>query len=186
MIIKEHSMQTFRGSLSAALVVLSLVLSSAPAGAQQLAPGTRVRVKSSSLVTPVIGAFQGVRRDTLVIMEEGMSAQQWTFASAAVDRLEVSAGMRRGNRGPTTRWALLGAGIGAVTGVVAAAALEGTGDSEYNNVLSAVVGAAVGAGAGAAWGWRIEQEQWRSVPLPRSVGVTPSRTGVRLGFNATF
>ncbi|HEX6050522.1 MAG TPA: hypothetical protein VFZ21_14680 [Gemmatimonadaceae bacterium] len=179
-------MPTLRGSLRAAILALSLVLPSASAGAQQLSPGTRVRVKSTSLVAPIIGAFQGMRRDTLVIMEEGMSAQQWTFASASVDRLEVSTGVKRGNRGPITRWALIGAGVGAVAGVLAAYALEGSGDSEYNNILSGAVGAGVGAGLGAAWGWRVEQEQWRSVPLPRRVGVMPSRTGVRLVFGTSF
>ena len=179
-------MPTLRGSVSAAFVAISLVLPATSVAAQQLAPGTRVRVKSSALVAPVIGAYQGMRRDTLLVMEEGMSAQLWTFSSTTVDRLEVSDGMRRGNRGPITRWALIGAGVGAATGLLAAAALEGSSDSEYNNVLSAVVGAGVGAGLGAAYGWRVHEEHWTSVPIPRRVGLAPARKGVRLAFGTSF
>jgi hypothetical protein len=179
-------MQTFRALLGAVIVALSLVLLSSSAAAQQLAPGTRVRVKSSELVAPIIGAYQGMRRDTLVVMEEGMSAQLWTFATSAVDRLEVSAGVKGGNRGPITRWAWIGAGLGAAVGWLAAAGLEQSGDSEYNDVLSAAVGAALGGGVGAAYGWRVQEENWDSVPIPRRVGLIPSRTGARLAFAIPF
>lgn len=154
--------------------------------AQTLAPGTRVRVQSPQVVAPIIGSFQGMRRDTLVVIEDGQGAQVWTFTAATIDRLEVTAGMKGGNRGPITRWALIGAGGGAVLGWLTSAILEGSSSSEYNTALSAAVGAAVGAGIGAAYGARVLEEHWTRVPVPRRVSLTPSRNGVRLGFSATF
>lgn len=179
-------MPTLRRSLRAVIVTLTFASASSGLAAQQLAPGTRVRVKSSDLVAPVIGNYQGMQRDTLLVFEEGEAGQRWAFSSATVNRLEVSDGMKSGNRGPMTRWALIGAGLGAATGLVAAAILEGSSDSEYSEALSAVVGAAIGAGAGAAYGYRVREERWTSVPIPRRVGLVPSRPGLRLAFRASF
>ena len=172
-----------RRALFAATLVLAPTTSAA---AQTLTPGTRVRVKSPQVVAAVTGTFQGMRRDTLVVIEDAISAQIWSFTPATIDRLEVSDGMKGGNRGPITRWALIGAGGGAALGWLVAAALEGAGSAEYNPVLSAGLGAAVGAGLGAAYGYRKLEEHWLSVPIPRRVGVLPTRNGVRLSLSAAF
>ena len=154
--------------------------------AQALTPGTRVRVKSSQVVAPVIGSYQGMRRDTVVVIEDGAGAQVWTFTRSAVDRIEVSAGMQGGNRAPTTRWALIGAGAGAAAGVLAAIILESSSNSKYNDFLSGAVGAGIGGAIGAAYGYRQVEEHWKSVPIPTRVGIMPSRTGFRLGLSAAF
>jgi len=167
-------------------LALCLAIPSAPALAQQMAPGTRVRVKSSQVVAPIVGSYQGMRRDTLVIIEDGTAAKLWSFATPTIDRLEVSAGLKGGNRGPITKWALIGIPAGAFGGYLVAVILEGTSDSEYDDVLSAVIGAGVGAAAGAAYGYRFKEEHWTSVPLPRRVGLVPSRDGVRLTVRASF
>lgn len=179
-------MSTARQLHRALFGALLLLVPVAPASSQNLAPGTRIRVKSPQVVAPVIGSFQGMRRDTLVVIEDGVSAQIWSFTPATIDRLEVSAGMKGGNRGPITRWALIGAGGGAVAGFLVAAILEGASSSKYNDVLSAGVGAAVGAGLGAAYGYRKLEEHWTPVPIPRRVGLAPTRTGVRLAYSASF
>ncbi len=155
-------------------------------GAQTLAPGTRIRVRSPQVVAPVIGSYQGMRRDTLVVIEDGTAAQIWSFHTASIDRVEISAGMRGGNRGPMTRWGLIGAGGGAVLGYLVSAILEGTSESEYNGVLSAAVGAGVGGIAGVAYGYRKLEEHWTPVAVPRRVGISPTRDGVRVGFSAAF
>lgn len=175
-----------RWSIGALLTALVLLVPCAFAGAQTLTPGARVRVKSSQVVVPVVGNYQGMRRDTLVVIEEGMGGQIWTFTSSAVDRIEVSVGLKPGNRGPTTRWALIGAGAGAVAGVLAAVILESSSSSKYNDALSGVVGAAVGGGIGAAYGYRKLEEHWTSVPMPRRVGIAPTRDGFRVGWSAAF
>jgi hypothetical protein len=179
-------MQSTRWSFGALLTALILVFPGANVSAQALTPGTRVRVKSSQIVAPVIGSFQGMRRDTVVVIEDGAGAQVWTFTSSAVDRLEVSAGMKGGNRGPTTHWALIGAAVGAGLGVLTAIALESGSDAQYNDFLSGAVGAAVGGGLGAAYGYRKLEEHWTAVPIPRRVGIVPSRNGLRLAVSASF
>jgi hypothetical protein len=179
-------MTSTRRSSSALIAALFILVPCTAAIAQNLVPGTRVRVKSSQVVAPVMGSYQGMRRDTLVVIEDGAGAQVWTFTSSAIDRLEVSAGMKGGNRGPTTRWALIGAGAGAAAGWLTAVILESSSSSKYNDVLSGAIGAGIGAGLGAAYGFRITEEHWSSVPVPRRVGIVPTRSGVRVGFSAAF
>jgi len=182
----EHIMPIARRLHGALLAALLGLVPLSGLSAQVLAPGTRVRVKSQQVVAPVIGSYQGMRRDTVVVIEDGTAAQVWSFTSATIDRLEVSAGMKGGNRAPMTRWALIGAGGGAAAGYLVAAILEGSSSSEYNDVLSAAVGAGVGAIAGAAYGYRKLEEHWSPVPIPRRVGVMPTRDGFRVGFSAAF
>ena len=179
-------MQRTRWSFGALLAPLFVLAPCAVAAAQSLTPGTRVRVKSSQVVAPVIGSYQGMRRDTVVVIEDGAGAQVWTFTSAAVDQIEVSAGMKGGNREPTTRWALIGAGIGAGLGWLTAIALENNSNSRYNTLLSSMLGAAAGGVVGGFYGYNKLQEHWTPVPIPRRVGIMPTRDGVRIGFSAAF
>jgi hypothetical protein len=179
-------MPSLRCSYSALVTALFMFVPCTVAAAQSLTLGTRVRVKSSQVVAPVVGSYQGLRRDTVVVIEEGAGAQVWTFTTTAVDRLEDSAGMKGGNRGPTTHWALIGAGIGAAAGILTAVILESSSNSKYNEVLSGAVGAGLGGALGAAYGYRKLEEHWTPVPIPRRVGITPSAHGVRLGFSAAF
>ena len=173
----------FRRALFAAAFVFAPLAS---ANAQSLAPGTRVRVKAPSLVAPITGNYQGMRRDTLVIIEDDESAQVWNFTTSTIDRLEVSGGMRRGNQKHMVRWGVLGALGGAGVGWLLAATFEAGGDNEYNDALSAGLGAALGAGLGVFYGYRIVEERWSSVPIPRRVGVLPTRGGVRVSYSASF
>lgn len=154
--------------------------------AQSVALGTRVRVQSSQVVAPIVGSYQGMRRDTLVVIEEGGGAKVWGFNSSAVDRLEISAGMKGGNKGPMTRWALIGAGIGGGIGLLTAVTLENSTDSYYNEALSALLGAVMGAGFGAFYGSRKLTEHWTAVPLPGRIGVAPSPHGLRIGLSTAF
>lgn len=170
----------------ALLVVLLAIVPLRVTPAQSLTPGTRVRVRSSELVAPIIGSYQGMRRDTLVLIEDGQGAKVWTFNSSAVDRVEVSAGMQGGNRGPMTKWALIGATIGGGLGLITAVTLENSTDSRYNEAMSTLLGAVMGGGIGAFYGSRKLEEHWAAVPLPGRIGVAPSRTGVRIGLAAAF
>jgi hypothetical protein len=179
-------MPSTRHSYGALLTALFVFVPCSVAAAQSLTPGTRVRVKSSQVVAPVVGSYQGLRRDTVVVIEEGVGAQVWTFTTSAVDRIEVSAGLKGGNRGPTTHWALIGAGVGAAAGVLAAVVLESNSSSNYNAFLSGAVGAAIGGGLGAGYGYRKLEEHWTSVPIPRRIGLAPAPRGVRLSFSAAF
>jgi hypothetical protein len=170
-------------ALVAALVVF---VPASSVAAQALTPGTRVRVKSPQVVAPVIGSYQGMRRDTVVVIEDGTAAQIWSFTTATIERIEVSAGMKGGNRGPMTRWGLIGAGAGAAAGLLVSAILEGSSSSEYNHVVNAVIGAGVGGVAGVVYGRRALEEHWTRVDIPRRVGFLPTRDGFRVGFSTTF
>lgn len=169
----------------AVAVALVLVAPSALAG-QSVAPGTRVRVKSPQVVAPVVGTYQALRGDTVIVIEDGTAAKIWSFRTSTIDRLEVSAGMKGHNRGPMTRWGLIGAGIGAGLGILTAAILESATEDNYSELLSGAVGAGVGAVAGAAYGARVLEESWNAVAVPRRVGFAPARNGFRVGFSASF
>lgn len=179
-------MPSTRSYSRALLVALFSLVPLRVATAQSLAPGTRVRVRSSELVAPIVGSYQGMRRDTLVVIEDGQGAKVWTFNSTAVDQVEVSIGMQGGNRGPMTRWALIGAAIGGGLGLITAVTLENSTDSRYNEAMSTLLGAVMGGGLGAFYGSRKLQEHWAPVPLPGRVGVAPSPNGLRIGLTATF
>ena len=172
-------------SLRAVAAALVLVAPSALA-AQSVAPGTRIRVKSAQVVAPIIGTYQTLRGDTVVMIEDGTAAKIWNFRASTIDRLEVSAGMKGHNRGPMTRWALIGAGGGAVAGWLTAVALESASNDKYSDILSAAVGAGLGAIGGALYGSRVQEENWNTVPVPRRVGFMPTRDGFRVGFSASF
>ena len=172
-------------SLRAVAVALILVAPSALA-AQSVSPGTRVRVKSAQVVAPIVGTYQALRGDTVVVIEDGTAAKIWSFKTASIDRLEVSAGMKGHNRRPMTRGGLIGAGVGAGVGILTATALESATDDKYSEVLSAAVGAGLGAIAGAVYGARVPEEHWNSVPVPRRVGVVPTRDGFRVAFSMSF
>ena len=143
-------------------------------------------MKSAQVVAPVVGTYQALRADTVVVIEDGTAAKIWNFRTSTIDRLEVSAGLKGHNRGPMTRWALIGAGGGAVAGWLTAMILEGASEDKYSDVLSAGVGAGLGAVAGAVYGSRVLEEHWDSAPIPRRVGFMPTRDGFRLGFSASF
>ena len=179
-------MQTARRLQRALFAALVVFVPSSSVAAQAIAPGTRVRVKSPQVVAPVIGSYQGIRRDTVVVIEDGTAAQVWSFTTATIERIEVSAGMKGGNRGPMTRWGLIGAGAGAAAGLLVSAVLQGASDSEYNHAINAVIGAGIGGAAGVAYGHRKLEEHWTEVPTPRRVGVAPTRDGFRVGFSRAF
>ncbi len=175
-------------TLLAALVTLApiRVMAAQSATAQPLAPGARVRVTSNQMVAPIIGSYQGMRRDTLVVIEDGAGAKVWAFNTTAVNQVEVSIGMKGGNREPMIRWGLIGAGIGGAIGLITAMTLENSTDQRYNEALSTVLGAAMGAGLGAFFGSRKLAEHWAPVPLPQRIGLVPSANGLRIALSASF
>ena len=175
--------RSYRALLAALLVLAPLRITAAQtAAAQSLSPGTRVRVTSNQMVAPIVGSYQGMRRDTLVLIEDGTGAKIWAFNTAAVSQVEVSVGMKGGNRDPMIRWGLIGAALAFITSV----SLENNSGQQYNQLLSTLVGAAMGGGLGAFYGSRKLAEHWAPVPLPRRVGVVPTAKGLRITLSASF
>jgi len=153
-----------------------------PPGADQglpIAPGTRVRVTASNLVAPLVANYLELRGDTLILFEEGAGRGIWSVALGQVQRLEATAGEQRLHRPYMLRGALLGAGAGALGGLVFAATVEPSDpDRKYSRALSGLVGAAVGAGIGALIGPRFTTEGWVPIPLVRGVSLLPAPSGL--------
>lgn len=173
--------------LKALLVSLSLVCVGQNGAAQTsgssipIAPGSRVRVMTPTLVAPLVANFLEQRGDSLVFIEDGRGRGLWSFAIAQIQRLEITAGEAGRNRRPIAKGAAIGAGVGLALGVLFAVVAEPSDSTrEYSKVLSGLAGAAGGAGVGAYFGSRVKEERWVNVPLGRqfSFGVSSRRFGI--------
>lgn len=141
-------------------------------------PGSRVRVKTVSLVAPLIANFLEQRGDTLVFIEEGRGRGLWSFDIAQIQKLEMTAGEVGRNTRPIARGAAIGAGIGLGLGILFAVVAEPSDSTkEYSKVLSGLAGAGVGAGVGAYFGSRVKTEGWVNIPLPRQLSLRVNRHG---------
>jgi len=175
--------------LKALLVSLTLICVGQNAAAQTsgssvpIAPGSRVRVMTPTLVTPLVANFLEQRGDSLVFIEDGRGRGLWSFAIAQIQRLEITAGEAGRNKRPIVKGAAIGAGVGLALGVLFAIAAEPSDSTkEYSKVLTGVAGAAAGAGVGAYFGSRVKEERWVNVPLGRqfSFGVSGRRVGITI------
>ncbi|MGQ0646464.1 MAG: hypothetical protein ACT4P7_02765 [Gemmatimonadaceae bacterium] len=146
-----------------------------------MAPGTRVRVRSSTLVAPLVANFMQMRGDTAVFIEDAAGRGIWSLVVSDISRLELSDGERRRNRGPIVRGATYGGIAGVVVGF-AFAAIASPSDStkKFSRPLNATVGALLGGGIGGVVGSRVGMERWTEVSLPRRISLTPNRRGIAL------
>ena len=143
-----------------------------------LVRGSRIRVRASVMVTPLIANYLELRRDTLVVVEEGAGRGIWTLALDQVQRLEASTGSRSMHPPYIMQGAAVGAAIGAAGGLIFASTFSPSDESKkYSRVLTMGLGGAIGALAGGIVGSRRMAEQWSRVPLPRRVSVLPDRLG---------
>jgi len=184
-------MSRIRRSYRALLAALVTLAPFRITGAQSTVPqtlslGTRIRVTSNQMVAPIVGSYQGMRRDTLLLIEDGTGAKVWAFNTTAVSQVETSIGMKGGNRDPMIRWGLIGAGLGGGIAFITSVSLENNTGQQYNQLLSTVLGAAIGGGLGAFYGSRKLAEHWAPIPLPQRVGVVPTAKGLRLALSGSF
>ena len=178
---------SYRALIAALVTLAPLRITAAQSTVPQtLSLGTRVRVTSNQMVAPIVGSYQGMRRDTLLLIEDGTGAKVWAFNTSAVSQVETSIGMKGGNRDPMIRWGLIGAGLGGGIAFITSVSLENNTGQQYNQLLSTLVGAAMGGGLGAFYGSRKLAEHWAPIPLPQRVGVVPTAHGVRFALSASF
>ena len=171
---------------SFAIVICSLLLaapmSDAPAQSP-VAAGSRVRVAGTGLVAPVIGSFQAIRSDSLVVLEDGASAQVWSVPVGGVSRFEISEGWHTRDGVKMLKFGALGAAGGLVLGAAISALLDigAKANESYDTGLNALLGAAIGGGIGAYYGSTRSVERWRPVALPRRMGLSPAPRGLSIG-----
>jgi hypothetical protein len=149
-------------------------------------PGTRVRVRSSSMVAPLVANFLQLSADTAVFIEDAAGRGIWSIQVNDITQLERSDGEKRNNGRDMMRYGLFGAGAGAVGGIVFAATFQPSDDKKkYDRLTTGLVGAGAGALVGVLIGSRKVREHWVEVPL-RRVSVVPSRRGVSVGAGIDF
>jgi hypothetical protein len=143
-----------------------------------LIKGSRVRVHSTALVAPLVANYLELRGDTLVFFEEGAGRGIWSLSLEQVQRLEVSIGTRNMYQPYIVSGALVGAGAGAVGGLLFAATFSPSDPSrQYNRLLTGSLGALVGAGIGGVIGSRRKAEQFSVIRVPRRVSALPNGRG---------
>lgn len=173
--------------LKALLVTMILACSSRDALAQArpstvpVPPGSRVRVKTPSLVAPLVANFLEQRGDTLVFIEDGRGRGLWSFSIGQIERLEMTAGEADRNKAPIAKGAAIGAGVGLVLGVIFASVADPSDESrKYSPLLTGALGAAVGGGIGAYFGSRVKTERWVDVPLNRRLSLRAGGTSLAI------
>jgi hypothetical protein len=177
------------------LVIAAALALASSAAAQELAPGTRVRITAPIVrgdsrfvgtVTSTEGGRIRLRLDPAV--RQDSRRDTLSIPVNLIRRVEVSLG--RGTGGGRGQAARTGALAGLVAGVGLGMALgSGSGRDGVKNpwVTSLWLGpalGAVGAGAGALVG-QGEHEQWRALPAGRFTGLALGKrvtVSIRLGF----
>lgn len=159
-------------------------LPGATVSAQQVnvAPGSRVRVSTQSLVAPLIANFLEQRGDTLVFIEDGTGRGVWPIPLEQILRLETTGGESARSSSSVMRGAAIGGLSGFVAGALFVASVKPSESGKtYDRLLTGAVGAAVGAGIGAYIGSRVKSERWVNVPLPGRFTLLPDlRGGLRI------
>lgn len=165
-------------SFALACIARDVAAQTRPSGSVPVVPGSRVRVKTTSLVAPLIANFLEQRGDTLVFIDEGQGRGVWSFDIGQIQKLEMTAGDVGRNTRPIAKGAGIGAGVGLVLGVLFAAVAEPSDSTkEYSRILTGLVGASAGAGVGAYFGSRVKTEGWVNIPLPRQLSLRWSPRG---------
>ena len=153
-------------------------------GKVAIAPGTRIRVSTPSLVAPLVANFLEQRGDTLVVIEDGRGRGVWSFDLAQVERIETTAGQVGRSSSAIKKGALIGGAIGLATGIIFAASFDPSNeDRRYSRMQTGIVAGLAGAGFGAFIGMRVTTEKWVNVPLPKQLTIGPNRGG---GFTIQF
>jgi hypothetical protein len=179
--------RSFTRTLGPALLGLTLIcLAAADAGAQQLRPGDRIRVRTmSGGPAEMVGTYQGSEPDHLVLFTSQSTRVEVPWDN--LSRLELSRGMQT-NAG---KGALIGLGVGGAAGLALGLAFVADDSGFYEDVnaghvvFATLVFGAAGAGLGALIGLASKSERWQTVPAEQwRIQVAPDlKGGVTIGVN---
>jgi hypothetical protein len=140
------------------IIALSVMSLSMPLIAQQadrLPVGLRVRIQAPAVAPiPIIGHVLAATRDSLVVGQLDGALRQ-AIPANTITEVAVSGGR------PKARRAVIGAGIGFLTGMVGGAYLGGAGDqSGFGGLLGMMAGMVIGTPVGALVGAGTAPELW--------------------------
>jgi hypothetical protein len=193
--------------LASVLLTLSVTVSVAAQGTWPVQPGARVRITArarDSSIGKQVGTLLAQRNDTLWLRVQEYRVDTVAFATTHIARVDVSEGIHG--------HALLGGGIGLLSGVVIgaiAAADDGSGTctqpdtvgcalamgvadavDDVANIALPIVFGLSGALVGAIVGAFVRTDAWVALPgagRQASLQITPrSKGGVRLGLAVRF
>ena len=170
-------------SLGLFCVVQSAAAQSACSAAIPIQPGSRVRVTTPTMVSPLIANFLEQRCDTLVFIENERGRGVWSFGLAQIDRIETTAGETGRSKSAMRKGALYGGIAGLATGIIFAATFDPSGeDRKYSRMQTGIVAGIAGAGFGFFIGSLVSTERWENVPLSRKFTNLPTTgVGFRIG-----
>jgi hypothetical protein len=145
--------------------------------------GTRVRVTTPTMVSPLIANFLEQRGDTVVFIEDGRGRGVWSFGLAQIDKIETTAGETGRSKSAMKKGALIGGAIGLATGLIFASTFDPSSDNrKYSRMQTGIVTGLAGAGFGFFIGSLVSTERWVSVPLPKQFTNLPTvGAGFRIG-----
>ena len=173
---------------AAGLLAPALVTAQQPARTAQpgipVAPGTRVRVTATTLVAPLIANFLEMRADTAVFFEDGAAHGIWSVPYDKLQIVETSVGHRNFNQQYIRKGAIIGGGVGLLSGLLFAGIFSPSDPSrQYSYPLTGLVTTVMGASIGALIGSRRTAEQWAPIQLSRmSLRTGPSGVGLAFTF----
>lgn len=181
-------MPGIRSTLLAASLLIGLAASvHAQAAESTLAPGARLRVRQGD--QSIIGTLVSLDSAGLVIATD--KSDTVTAPRASITTVDISTG----TKSHAGKGALIGLGVGAVTGVVVGLAASGSDNGGFLDFSSGewavgvgLTGAVFGTGLGAIIGAFIHTDKWSPTVLP-TVGVQgygPDDRRVAIGLRLTF
>ena len=171
-------------SLGLALIAHNAAAQTASNATIGVQPGSRVRVTTPTMVSPLIANFLEQRGDTLVFIENEKGRGVWSFGVAQIDRLETTAGETGRSKSAMKKGAIIGGIAGLATGILFAATFDPSGDNrKYSRMQTGIVAGLAGAGFGFLIGSFVSTERWVNVPLPKQLTNVPTMSpGLRVGF----
>lgn len=171
-------------SLLVALSMATVATTVRPArlGAQQLAPGTLVRVSLAGDDAAHEGRLVTMSADSLIVTQSRGDTVRW--ARARVARMQMRT---KGSHVPgMTIGIIIGAGIGGVLGASSSRkdprSLSDVGQSFAEDVGNAFVFGLLGGAIGGILGYQVTGHAWRDVQVAPTVGVRGSAVQIALRF----
>ena len=177
----------------AALIACLGLISASLASAQIVPEGAKVRVSSPRLgEKPVLATVISASADSITLRPFDRPITT-SMSRAELSSLQMSTGTHR----PFLRYAATGLAVGAVGGAIAGYLDYQESDSSDGWCIlvcsrqgaagfGAVVLGTTGLVVGGLYGAFTTRDRWTTVIAPQKLSISPTSTGVRVGYTSTF